>query len=268
MKNGLILLLIFLSVISCAFAVPLENLVSISHAARLRSSDSLIIETQQRNNVSVLLPNNSELRQLVTNVRNAINPSMIVEALYLYKKPQRYYTPSVSWDYAQKTGVFNQILALSTLTGIQYFSASRDMMHTFYEFSGVIDGPQSKNPLPDPVFAQPPQTLTLYARQKDLNFGDNIYRYDYFNTLDGVFFIQENVTSLTYGIIPAIGKGNLRSVIAIFDCGDSILIYAVSMARTLSLPGMRDRISSSFSRRAEAVLIWLTGRFDSEVFRQ
>ena len=42
------------------------------------------------------------------------------------------------------------------------------------------------------------------------------------------------------------------------DAGEYILIYAVSMAKAASLPGMNDRIGSSFSNRAEAILQWIT----------
>jgi hypothetical protein len=139
-------------------------------------------------------------------------------------------------------------------------------MRTFYEYSAVIDNPQTGNVLPDPVFSQLPETLALYARQRDLTFGDNIYRYSYVNTVDAVFFAQENITALSYGIIRAIGRGNLQSIIALIDCGDSILIYTVSMARAASLPGMGDRVSSSFKNRAEAALNWLTGRLNTYIF--
>jgi len=267
LKRKFLFIFIFLVfAASIVFAVPLENLVSANHAAQLRSSDTLITETQLRNAAPVLMPQNNDLRQFVTGIKNTLNPGITVEALYLYKKPGSFHTSVNNWDSRQKTGVFNQLVALSSLTGIQYYSASRGALRTFYDYSGVIDGPQSKNPVPDPVYLQPPQSLTLYARQKDLTFGDNIYRYDYVNTAEALFFVQENVTSLVYGIIPAIGKGNLRSVIAVFDCGDSVLIYVISMAKAFSLPGMNDRISSSFGNRAEAVLAWLTGRLDREIF--
>ena len=250
-----------------AFAVPLENLVSSSQAQQLRAGGELIMETQLRNPVPKLMPNNSELRQFIAGISNSLNPNMMVEALYLFRKPNQFHTSASSWDSGQKLQIFNQLLAISTLTGIQYFSASRNAMRTFYEFSGVIDGPQSRNPASDPVFFQIPDTFNLYARQRDLTFGDNIYLYNFFNTADAVFFVQENITSLTYGIIPAIGRNNLQSVIAIIDSGDSILIYAASMAKAVSLPGMGDRISNSFKNRAEAVLKWLSGRLITEVFQ-
>ncbi|MCL2441195.1 MAG: hypothetical protein FWD14_05605 [Treponema sp.] len=249
-----------------AFAVPLETLVSADTAARLRASDELILETQLRNPSLRLLPQNAELRQFVNTASQSLNPGMMVEALYLYRKPAGFHTSASNWDEGQKLRIFNQLTAISTLAGIQYYSSSRGVMRTFYESSGVIDSATNRNPLPDPVFTQIPLMLSLHARQKDLTFGDNIYNYNYVNTRDALFFSQENVTALSYGIIPAIGRGNLRSIISIFDCGDSILVYAVSMARASTLPGMGDRISNSFGNRADAVLKWLSGRLNNEVF--
>jgi len=245
------------TVFPCIFAAPLEELVDPAHTVQLRSGDS-VSETQLRNPTLKLLPKHEELRQFVTGAISSLSPNLAVETLYLYKKP----ASSGYWSSTQRTELFNQALTISTLTGIQYFSASRNTMRTFYEASGVIDGPQTKNPLPDPVFFQPPESLTLYARQKDLTFGDNIYRYDFKLVQDAFFFAQENETILSYGIIQAVGRNRLRSVFAVIDCGDSLLIYAVSLARAASLPGMGDRISNSFGNRAEAVLKWFTGKAD------
>ena len=248
-------------------ALPLENLVSPSHAQRLFENGEMIVETQLSNNpFPVLLPDNDELHQIITNARASFKPNIFVETLYLYKKPENYHSDFNTWDETQKTGILNQALALGTLTGVQYFSSSRNVPRTFYEHSTVIDGPQTKKPLPDPVYLSLPAALTLYARQKDLTFGDNIYRYDYEIKRDFIVFTQENVTSLSIGIINAIGKGNLRSAIAVIDCGDSLLIYAVSMVKALTLSSLRDRISNSFSSRAEAILKWFTNRLDNQLF--
>jgi hypothetical protein len=112
------------------------------------------------------------------------------------------------------------------------------------------------------VYPSPPADLTLYARQKDLTFGDNIYRYDY-TVMSGAFlFVQENLTTMSAGIIPAIGKNKLRSVVAVVDAGEYLLVYAVSMARAAALPGLKDRVGSSFSSRAEAVLSWFAAQAD------
>ena len=248
--------------VPCVFSTPLEDLVTHSNASRLRSENGLIMEMQLTSPSLLLMPANNELRQYVNGVIETLAPNMMVETLSLYKKPLHTHTDQRSWDETQKTGIANQLLALSTLAGIQYYSASRKSMRTFFEYSRVIDSTNKKNPLPDPVYSVLPERLILYARQKDLTFGDNIYRYEYLVNRDVVFFVQENVTSLTVALFPAVGKGKLRTVIAVFDCGDVLLIYVASMAKVASIPGIGERIGNSFSNRAEAVLKWFSGRAD------
>jgi len=265
MRRCLLALFVACASVSGLFAVPLDSLVEPAIAAKLRDSGSSITETQIKNPALRLLPAFPPLGKFVSDVMSALEPDVAVETLYLYKKPASSGEDGSpqSWTSEQRSALFNQILALSSLSGIQYYSATRKTMRTFYESSVVIDGPQTKKPLPDPTFEQPPEAFTLYARQKDLTFGDNIYRYDFVTTAEAFFFVQENLTALNAGIIPAVGKNRLRSVFAIIDTGDSLLVYAVSLTRAASVPGMGDRIGNSFSNRAEAVLKWFGERADS-----
>jgi len=246
--------------VSQIFPQSIEDLLEPLYASQLGADGASVSETQLKNPVLKLLPKHEPLRRFVNGAVSSLEPNLAVETLYLYKKPAQSGKPAKSLTSAQMTALFNQVLGISTLTGIQYYSASRSAMRTFYETSAVVDSPDKKNPLPDPVFEKTPESFTLFARQKDLTFGDNVYRYD-FETTDGAFyFSQENMTSLTYGVITAVGKNKLRSVFAVIDCGDSLLIYAVSMAKAAFVFGMGERIGNSFGNRAEAVLKWFTGR--------
>jgi len=259
-------LIYFFSLAASTFPIPLENIITNDKIAQILSSDRYQLTSAQLTNpVPSLMPNQSDIRQNVMGIMNTLKPNILVEALYLYAKPARSKTDSTAWDEKQKITVFNQITALSTLAGIQYYSSSRGEMRTFYEYSNVIDGPTTKKALSDPVFTRPPAALTVFARQKDLTFGDNIYRYDFLNTTDVILFTQENITSLNYGIIPVIGRGNLRSVMAVVDGGELILVYAASMAKAASIPGFSDKISASFTNRAQAILRWFSDRLNREL---
>jgi hypothetical protein len=233
-----------------------------ANAQRLLSGDT-IVETQTRNPVLRLLPQNAHLRQLLDGIIPNLNPSLAVETLSLYKKPGISANSSSAWTENQRLALFNRMLAISTLTGIQYYSASRRVMRTFYESSARIDSPATKNPLPDMVFTEIPEVFVLYARQKDLTFGDNVYTYEFSAKDDAIFFVQLNETPLNYGIIQAVGGHRLRSVFAIIDCSDSLLLYAISMARAASMPGFTDRIGNSFGNRAQAILKWFRESADS-----
>ncbi|MCL2761972.1 MAG: hypothetical protein FWD36_02040 [Treponema sp.] len=237
------------------FGVSLEELVGVERAGVFRASDELITELQFKNPSPRLLPRHEALQYFMAGNIWSLDPNLLVETLSVYHKPAASHT---EWSNAQQLDLFNQLTALSTLAGIQYYSESRKAMRTFYETSQVIDSPESKKPLPDPVHSVLPNALVLHARQKDLTFGDNIYRFDYAASADAIFLMQENVTAMNVGIIPAVGKNKCRTIIAIIDTGDSLVLYAAAMAKAVALPGMGDRIGASFTNRVEAILQWFT----------
>lgn len=188
-----------------------------------------------------------------------LKPSLLVDRLATIQKPRDWNTGA--WTEAEKTELVNTVCAISTLSGLQYYSASRKEMRTFYESSFAISDIVKKTPIKDPVFkagAPIPTPFTLYAQQKDLTFGDNIYRYDYYVADSAIYFVQQNITAMSYGIIPLLQKEKLNVVVAFIDAGDSLNIYIATMAKVAFLPAaMRDKVSASFSTRAEALLSWL-----------
>jgi len=265
MQNKIIFLIIAVFfAVQPVFTAPLDDLVGTDYASQLRSTGSASL-IQLKDPVPKLLPKHEALTQFVSGIITVLKPNLAVETLYLYEK-SRSNSNLNGWTDVQRNELFNQILAVSTLTGIQYYSTSRKSMRVFYESSQVIDGPQTKKPLPDPKFPQPPETLTLYARQKDLTFGDNIYRYDFKTTIDAFFLSQDNMTSLSYGIIPVMGKNKLRSILAVIDCGDYLLTYAITMADASTVFGLGDKIGNSFSSRAEAIYKWFKIKADTVFF--
>jgi len=256
MKN-IFALIFFAVIISPLFSLSVEDLVGIRQAAALRSADEPVSEVQTRNPVPKLLPNHIGLQKFVNENMNSLGPNILVETLYLYRKPVRQPAGQAGgWSEAEKTELFNKLVGISTLAGIEYYSESRKAMRTFYETSHIIDGPSGKPPLPDPFFSTAPASLTLHARQKDLSFGDNIYRFDFYAGTDSIFFLQENMTSMRYNIFPAIGKNKLKTIFALIDADDSVLLYVAAMAKTASAQGMSDRIGASFTNRAKAVIKW------------
>ena len=243
-------------------ALNLTDLVGGEKASSLLAGEKLVF-TQLSSPKPVFLPGHDVLKNRVEAVRRALEPGVMVETLHVYKKPGE----GKSWNGDEKVKLYNSTIALSTLAGLQYYSASRGVMRTFYESSSVIDGPSSKKPLPDPVYPLPPAELTLYARQKDLTFGDNTYRYVYYSAPDAIIFVQENLTALSAGIIPAVGKNKLRSIVAVLDAEDYLLVYAASMAKAVSLPGIKERIGNSFANRAEAIFRWFSNQADKVFLR-
>ncbi|MDR0599640.1 MAG: hypothetical protein LBG84_06105 [Treponema sp.] len=243
----------------------LNALVSPENAAVLRRGERITrVQTKQAS--PLLIPQDTQIKNLTSRLIRELGPSFFVEALTVYRKPAAG-PPGGAWTAGERTGLYNQCLALSTLAGLLYYSASRKQMRVFYESSSVVTGPDGATPRPDPSYTSPPAELTIYARQKDLSFGDNVYRYDYYSGPGSLIFVQENITSMNYGPIQAVGPGRLRSLVAVYDAGEYLLIYIASMAKASAIPGMNDRISRSFINRADAILNWFSARAD-RVFKK
>ena len=253
-----IALALFFGLCPIVFALNLEELIGPETSRTLLAGEKPV-SAQFRECKPELIPRHEILAGFLDELYRDLNPTVMVEALYLYEKPPE---ADETWNAAEEASLYNATLALSTLAGLQYYSASRGMMRTFYETSSVIDGPLTKRQIPDPVYTRPPEKLTIYANQRDSSFGDNIYQYDYYSVPGGMIFIQQNLSSLRYGIIPAIGKNMLHSIVAVLDAENYLLVYISSMAKAASLPGMKERISNSFANRAEAVYHWFSDQAD------
>jgi len=254
----LTLLLVFYPLFN-VLSLDLEDLIDPVQARALLSGEKPVV-AQFKNLEPKLLPRNGVLNGLIYALRQDLDPNVMVETLHIYHKPPQ--AEKVVWSAGEEARLYNEMIALSTLAGLEYYSASRGKMRTFYETSAVIDGPATKKTIADPVYSRPPAELSIYARQKDLTFGDNVYKYDYYSVPGALIFSQENLTSLTYGIIPAIGKNKLRSVVAVLDAGNYLLVYAASMAKAATLLGMNERIGESFANRSEAVFNWFKSQAD------
>jgi hypothetical protein len=258
MKLVFLFFLMFLTT-GAAFSLSLEEAVGDERAAELLGGGTLT-EVQARRSRPLLAPRHPFTQSLIDSAIEAVDPSYIVENLCLYAKPAGAATGA--WTPAERNALYNGMAAMSTLAGLRYYSVSEKGMDTLYESSIVIDGPDTGNPLPDPVFEMPPSALTLYVRQKDRKFGENIYRYSYYARQDTLIMVQENLTDMNSGLIRMIGKNKLRTVLAVMDMGDRLLIYAVSLIKAPSFPGMKGRIGDSFTSRTAAVIEWLSGQAD------
>jgi len=185
MKCKFLFLFLITFTLYSVFSDGLEIFIERNTINILRNSNEPITALQQKNSGLSLMPQHEKLKILVNESRRNLEPNILAEALYLYPKPEKY--AGLEWSDSDKLGIFNQMTAMSTLSGIQYYSASQKTMRVFYESSYVTDGLANQKKLPDPVFNNLPETFGIYARQKDLTFGENNYRYDYLMEKDAMF---------------------------------------------------------------------------------
>jgi hypothetical protein len=233
----------------------LTSLLPASTYAELMKSGS-IVQTAPEGQGPVLLPAHAAS----ASIRSALaseKPNLIVEALYLYHRPRP------ADPQAELRSLYGTLLSISSLEGIQYWSASRQKMRTFYAESYRIDGPKSKRRLPDlaaPAAGPLPSAATCYAFQRDLTFGPNVYRYDYAVSPEAILLESTNMTSMTYLALPLMAPGGLKVRLLVIQTDEALLFYVASGANAPSLGIIRDKVEESITNRAVALCKWFEGK--------
>ncbi len=192
-------------------------------------------------------------------VRGALaaeKPSVLVEAVFLYKRP----LPAD--PAAELRAVYGILGAVNTLEGVEYWSESRKTMRVFYAESYRVDGPETRRRLPDspPPAGALPASEGFFAFQRDLSFGANVYRYEYRSLPGAILLESTNLTKMSYGIVPVLGPKALGVRLLVVPAEDGILFYAASSASAALVPGLKGKLENSFSNRAEALFRWFSAR--------
>ncbi len=234
-----------------AFAAPASSFLDPAAYTELWAGKDLRESATGRDLVLSLAPRHPAAEALRAEL-SAERPDVVVEALFLWKKPRR------SDPEAERLTAYNILRSIGSLTGIEYYSASRKAMRLFYERSTLVSGPDGKTPIADSALGSIPRSETLYARQKDLSFGDNVYRYEFSTGSDYLKSMSVNLTTMRYGIVPVAEPEALRVRLLALFADDAILFYAVSSAKATVVPGVRGKLESSFGNRAGAIYAWFS----------
>ncbi|MDL2224384.1 hypothetical protein LJB92_03625, partial [Bacteroidales bacterium OttesenSCG-928-M06] len=182
--------LVFVFFICCVF-IPLSGyssdvlvpLVGSERAEELRNK-GCVMDHNNKKDYPVLIPESQFVKEKIALLIRELDPNLFVESLNLYEKPSDI---SSLWIRDQ-LNLFNSVLTLSTLKGLRYFSKTKGKMRILYEESFVVDSTDTSYRLPDPVFTALPDSLILYAKQKDSTFGENTYLYTYYCIPEGLIF--------------------------------------------------------------------------------
>lgn len=184
-------------------------------------------------------------------------PNLIVETLYIYRRP------SPADPEAELRTIYGTMLSISSLEGIEYWSASRKKMRTFYAESYRIDDPKTRKRIPDasaPATGPLPSMATYYSFQRDLTFGANVYRYTYVTAPGSVFAETVNLTSLTYLALPIMAPEGLKVRLLVIQANDALLFYVASGANAPSIGIIRDKVQESVMNRATALYKWFESK--------
>jgi len=252
LKRTLLGLLALTGIVAPLQALPATAFLDPALAARLLSGEDVRTSSLGKTAALTLAPKHPAAAAFGPALA-AEAPDVVVEAIFLWKHPV------VADRDKEIVTIYNTLRSIGSLQGIEYWSASRKTMRLFYEYSSLVTGPEDQTPVKDTWL----QTLplldeTLYARQKDLSFGDNRYRIILAHGKDYVTQSSVNLTGMSYGIIPVAGAGAVHVRLLVIPSDDGVIFYAVSTAKATVIPGIRGKLEASFGNRAAAVYAWFT----------
>ena len=177
-----------------------------------------------------------------------------------------------------RLAIYNVLRSVSTMEGIQYYSATRKRMRTLFAASYVIEGARSEDRqadlpreiadpprrIPDPLVERIPAYDVQYLFQEDLTFGKNIYRAEYLAPPEGFLLKTRNLTLMRYHFLPMVKPEDSLMVIMVLPYGRHILFYGLMAAHTPSFLGIERSRAESFYNRLDALYGWFV-RAVSEV---
>lgn len=235
-----------------AVAAPLVAYLQPAAASRLAGGESIRQSSSGKSAGLTLSPDH----QAAAMIRSAVaveEPDIFVEALFLWQKP------SAGAPAAEILAVYNVLRSISTLQGVEYYSASRKKIRPLYVYSSLIAGPDDQSPVRDSrLQLLPSAPETLFARQNDTTFGDNRYRITLAGGMDFITQHSTNLTRLSLGLVPVAGPGDVNVRLLVLSVDEGLLFYVASSARAAIVPGVRSTLETSFGNRAEAVYKWFS----------
>lgn len=169
-------------------------------------------------------------------------------------------------DPPQMMVLYNILRKVSTMEGIEYYSASRGEMRTFYHESYAIAGPEDNTRIADPTVTSIPRRDTIYVFQRDGSFGENIQRIDFEYNGKEILMSIVNLTTMVYKVVPLVSPENLRTFVVIQPRPDdnTIAFYGNLGVRVPGLFGMRNRARDSFYNRIVALHGWFADQLSVE----
>jgi hypothetical protein len=253
-----ILYLAFCSGVAFPAELKIAALVGEEAAAALFREGGLQKASLSKNASPSLMPRDEKIKTLLNKIILDIKPTFIVENLSVYKKRDG----EGAWNDAERNALVNNLVKVSSLKGLQYFSPSRNEWRLLYEDAYCVENAKSKKVIQDREFKEAPSGYECFAVLTDLTFGENVYKFNYTFNDSSIYLTLQNESKIKKGIFKLSDSGEVVSVVVIFDTDEGILCYAATLTPVPAFPAVKERITASLSARTRAMLTWFNSRAD------
>lgn len=178
-------------------------------------------------------------------------PASRLEILFLWKP----------WSLPQTSGpaelyLFNTLLKISRLSGIEYYSSSAKKTRVLFETVQALD-PVTQSPLQDPSFSSVKDHYSINALINDTRFGTFTARIDYKIYEDCLTLSLSNISPLyLFGTFQIVSPSNLFIQIAVFPDPEGFLFYGCSAINLTTGAAFRKNTEESLYYRLKALEEW------------
>ena len=197
-----------------------------------------------------------QMRASILSDIDEIEPTVGVESLFLMETPGLTASNLNGAGSTAMLEIYNTLRRISTLEGVQYYSASRQRMRTFFKEAYVIADESSRERLPDPLVDQIPGDATVFIHQRDLTFGKNISEGVYRYSGRVINLSLTNLQIMRYALIPFIQPRDMQTHMIILPMEGYIGFYGYCGVETISFLGIEKSKSDSFYNRMKALFSW------------
>lgn len=159
--------------------------------------------------------------------------------------------------------VYNILRSISTLQGIDYYSASRERMRTLFAETWAINNPDEKEKRADPLVDRIPKRDTVYIHQKDLTFGKNVSKVEYQKGDNSFRMNIVNLTTMTYMFFPLVRKENMSMQMLIVPSQEGVLFYGLNTVDVMDLKIFHNKMRDSFTNRMIALYNWFLSQLQT-----
>ncbi len=256
MKYLIIAISLYLSILTLPFAETLKSIFPDLDEQQLSelNSNGEITHYFFDNETPDFLFDTPYSSQILSDIKE-LNLNIGVESVYFLKTDQN--VPLLD--------IYNTLLSISTMEGIDYYSQTRNKYRTLYTSSHVIADKTGTKQLQDPLISKLENFKQIYIEQTDTTFGKNIYKTTYRTDGNLIWLEMTNETPMRYSFIRMVDKENISINLLIKKADTGIIFYGITSAKSLKFLGIEKKNKESFYNRMKALYNWFVSQTDSNM---
>jgi len=253
MKYFIIIISLYLSILTLPFAETLQSILPNLNEQQLSelNNNGEITRYFFDGETPSFLFDTAFSSQILSDINN-LNINIGVESLYFLKTDKS----------LALLDLYNILLSISTMKGIDYYSQTRKKYRTLYTNSHVITDKTDTKQVPDPRISTLEDMKQIYIEQTDTTFGKNIYKTTYRTDGKLIWLEMTNETPMKYSFIRMVDKENIAINLLIKKTDTGIIFYGITSAKTFSFLGIEKKNKESFYNRMKALYSWFVSKIE------